>query len=72
MDCSNSEDCEELSTFLLIEDIFHFENISFSKTVDNTKFLACCDCDIGPVGYQDLDSNLCYLALDRVETSVSK
>lgn len=34
-----------------------FENVGFSKTVDTTKYLSCADCDAGPIGYHDTQSN---------------
>ena len=57
---------EQVTKFWCVQDIFHFENMSFSKTVDNMKYLSCCDCDIGPIGYQDLNDKICYVATERV------
>ena len=47
--------------------MFDFDNVGFSKTVDECKFLTCADCEIGPIGYQDLKSTKCYVALCRVK-----
>jgi hypothetical protein len=49
-----------------VKDPFAFENVGFSKTVKDIKYLACSDCELGPVGWQDLASNLCYVAVGRV------
>ncbi|KAH9395059.1 hypothetical protein TYRP_005128, partial [Tyrophagus putrescentiae] len=57
---------EPISKFWSVEDMFHFENCSFSKEVEGVKYLSCCECDIGPVGYQDLESKVCYVATERV------
>ena len=32
--------------------MFDFDNVGFSKTVGDCKFLTCADCEIGPIGYQ--------------------
>ncbi|CAM0135328.1 hypothetical protein VKS41_000084 [Umbelopsis sp. WA50703] len=37
--------------FWHVSDMMHFDNVGFSKTVGETKFLSCADCDIGPIGY---------------------
>ena len=61
------EDGEKLTDFWKVEDMFTFENVGFSNTVDNTKYLICADCEVGPIGCQKLDElNLMYVALDRV------
>ncbi|XP_030556880.1 guanine nucleotide exchange factor MSS4 homolog [Drosophila novamexicana] len=57
---------EALHHFWLVEDMMSFENIGFSHTVDGRKFLVCADCERGPVGYHELASKRCYLALKRV------
>jgi len=57
---------EMLRDFWLVGDIYTFENIGFSNTVDNRKFLICADCEMGPVGYHDIDNKKCYIALKRV------
>lgn len=58
---------EKLKHFWVVNDMFTFENIGFSHTVDQTKFLVCADCEIGPVGYHDLQTKRCYIALERVK-----
>lgn len=58
---------ETLSDFWLVKDMFTFENVGFTNTVDNKKFLICADCEVGPIGWQDLaDSVNLYVALERV------
>ncbi|XP_019561399.3 guanine nucleotide exchange factor MSS4 homolog [Aedes albopictus] len=59
--------CEKLTQFWVVNDMFTFENIGFSNTVDQTKYLICADCEIGPVGYHDLQTKRCYVALQRVK-----
>ncbi|EDQ87878.1 uncharacterized protein MONBRDRAFT_33135 [Monosiga brevicollis MX1] len=36
-----------------VKDMYDFDNVGFSKTVDGVKYLACADCEIGPIGYHD-------------------
>ncbi|XP_024619844.1 guanine nucleotide exchange factor MSS4 [Neophocaena asiaeorientalis asiaeorientalis] len=51
----------------LVEDMFTFENVGFTKDVGNIKFLVCADCEIGPIGWHCLDDkNSFYVALERV------
>jgi len=60
---------EKLKDFFLVSDKYHFENIGFSLTIDNIKYLACADCDIGPVGWHDMNTNESFVAVKRVKTS---
>ncbi|EDW78035.1 uncharacterized protein Dwil_GK24796 [Drosophila willistoni] len=57
---------EPLKYFWLVEDMMSFENIGFSHSIDGKKFLVCADCERGPVGYHELSTRHCYLALNRV------
>jgi len=57
---------EVVKQFLRIEDMFDFDNIGFTNTVDSTKFLSCADCDVGPLGFHDLKTKKSFLALTRV------
>ena len=58
---------EKLAQFYRVEDMFDFDNVGFSKTVDNMKYLICADCDAGPIGYHDLNTKKCYVALSRIK-----
>lgn len=57
---------EKLIQFYRVEDMFDFDNIGFSHTVEDTKYLICADCEIGPVGWHSISSKKCYVALNRV------
>ena len=58
---------ETLDDFWLVEDMFHFENVGFSKAVDNVKYLICADCEMGPIGFHDPSApKEFYVALARV------
>lgn len=46
---ANEIETEMLEDFWIINDMFSFENVGFSNTVDKTKYLICADCDMGPV-----------------------
>lgn len=59
--------CELLKSYWTVNDMFKFENIGFSHTVENKKYLICADCEMGPVGYHDILSKKCYVALKRVK-----
>lgn len=60
-------EAEPLSHYWVVDDMFTFENIGFSNTVENCKYLICADCEMGPVGYHDIASKSCFVALKRVK-----
>ena len=51
----------------MVPDMFQFENVGFSNTVGNIKYLTCADCERGPIGWHCLDTKLCYVADERVK-----
>ncbi|XP_048001127.1 guanine nucleotide exchange factor MSS4 homolog [Leguminivora glycinivorella] len=57
---------ETVSEFYHVENMYTFENIGFTHTVDNYKYLSCADCDAGPVGYYDMNTKQSYVALSRI------
>lgn len=59
---------DDLTAFWLVTDQFHFENIGVSKTVsDKFRYLACSDCEKGPVGIRFTDDpGKFYIAHKRV------
>lgn len=65
---SLNDKTEEMKKFWLVIGMMTFENVGFTKTVDGLKYLICADCEIGPIGYQDMDvsTNRHYIAVDRV------
>lgn len=59
---------EPVDAFWLVEEMFTFDNIGFTNTVDNKKYLICADCEIGPVGVQNIDKpNEFLLCMNRVK-----
>ncbi|XP_020390215.1 guanine nucleotide exchange factor MSS4 [Rhincodon typus] len=51
-----------------VDDMYAFENVGFTKNVNNIKYLVCADCEIGPIGWHCLDDKKSfYVALDRVQ-----
>ncbi|XP_047203883.1 guanine nucleotide exchange factor MSS4 [Girardinichthys multiradiatus] len=67
---SNAEasvDGDTLTSHWLVDDMFSFENVGFTKDVGRIKYLICADCEIGPIGWHCLDDKKqFYVALDRV------
>lgn len=47
---SDNKNEEELKDYWLVDNIYHFENIGYSNTVDGRKYLICADCEMGPIG----------------------
>ena len=59
---------EKMSEFWLVNNMLTFENIGFTNSVTNMKYLICADCEIGPIGFQNLDKpNEFYVCLNRVK-----
>ncbi|XP_021191466.3 guanine nucleotide exchange factor MSS4 homolog [Helicoverpa armigera] len=58
---------EQIKEFYHVENMYTFENIGFTHTVANCKYLSCADCDAGPVGFYDMDTKHSYVALSRIE-----
>ncbi|KAK4023818.1 Guanine nucleotide exchange factor MSS4 [Daphnia magna] len=67
----SSKDEEDNAEFItkswMIPDMFQFENVGFSKTVGNFKYLVCADCEIGPIGWHCIDNKTSYIADVRVK-----
>ncbi|XP_029429789.1 guanine nucleotide exchange factor MSS4 [Rhinatrema bivittatum] len=63
-----SPEGETLQDHWLVDDMYSFENIGFTKDVGNIKYLICADCEIGPIGWHCLeDKKSFYVALERVK-----
>ena len=63
--CENNE---KLNKFWLVDNMMKFENIGLTNTVNNRKYLICADCEIGPLGFQNLDNtNKLFLAIERIK-----
>ncbi|MBN3285725.1 MSS4 factor, partial [Polyodon spathula] len=59
---------EQLKDHWLVDDMYTFENVGFTKDVGNIKYLICADCEVGPIGWHCLDDKKSfYVALDRVK-----
>ena len=58
---------EILQEHWMVSDMFTFENVGFSMTVDSIKYLACADCECGPIGWHDINEKTkFYVAVARV------
>ena len=60
---------ETVTSCWQVDDIFTFENMGFSHTVQERKYLACAECEFGPIGFHDMQSGKSYLSLDAPYTS---
>ena len=59
---------ETMADHWLVQDMFDFENVGFTKNVDNLKFLICADCERGPIGWHVLtESDKFYVSCTRVK-----
>lgn len=62
----DNPETELVTLFWRVNDMFAFQNVGFSNTVGNNKYLTCADCEAGPIGYYDIESKKSYVALSRV------
>lgn len=63
-----SVECELLSDYWMVPDMYMFDNIGFSKPIESgIKYLICADCEIGPIGWYDDNNKQSYVALSRVK-----
>ncbi|KAJ3302770.1 hypothetical protein HDV03_004587 [Kappamyces sp. JEL0829] len=61
---------EDILHYWTVKDMMAFENIGFSKAAgDGLKYLICADCEVGPLGFTDPKSPICYIAASRVTHS---
>ena len=60
---------ERFKQFYVVNDMFDFDNVGFTKSVDNDsiKYLICADCEIGPLGWHCISTKKNYVALARVK-----
>eukprot|EP00747_Dinoflagellata_sp_TGD_P168474 gnl/TRDRNA2_/TRDRNA2_194923_c0_seq1.p1 gnl/TRDRNA2_/TRDRNA2_194923_c0~~gnl/TRDRNA2_/TRDRNA2_194923_c0_seq1.p1 ORF type:complete len:276 (+),score=43.08 gnl/TRDRNA2_/TRDRNA2_194923_c0_seq1:22-828(+) len=45
---------EDVSEFWAVHDLYSFDNVAFSKSVGERKFLCCPDCELGPLGFREV------------------
>lgn len=55
-----------LLRFWRVGGILDYENVGFSNAVDGVKYLICADCETGPIGFKDTNSDASFLAAARV------
>lgn len=59
---------EPLSHYWVVNDIYTFENIGFTNATNQKKYLICADCEIGPLGFMNVDNQKeIFLAIERVK-----
>lgn len=65
--CLENPEGDELIKHWMVKGMMTFENVGFSHTVKNIKYLTCADCEIGPIGWHDIqEPTNFYVAVDRV------
>ena len=66
-DACETAETESFHDFYVLKDMFDFENVGFCNTVGNLKYLACADCEVGPIGYMDVGvKDRMYVCVDRI------
>ena len=61
-------DRETVEACLRVYDMFHFENIGFSKLVGTLKYLVCADCEAGPLGLRHARTHAATAGTSHTET----
>ncbi|KAK2725146.1 hypothetical protein QYM36_001557 [Artemia franciscana] len=64
---TNEVETEDVSEFVAVKNIYDFENVGFSNTVESKKYLICADCESGPIGWHCTETKISYIALSRVK-----
>jgi len=58
---------EKLTLFCSVDRVHDFDNVGVTRSHEGIVYLACADCEIGPVGLQDKDSGKYLIAIERVK-----
>ncbi|KAK6036546.1 LSM domain protein [Cooperia oncophora] len=58
---------EAVSGFWTVRDMYDFENVGFTNSVDGMKYLTCADCEYGPIGFLEPEAKLHYMLSSTVE-----
>jgi len=64
-----TDETELITKCWAVKDMFQFENVGFSNTIGNFKYLTCADCEMGPIGWHSLETKINYVADQRVKHS---
>ncbi|VDO53013.1 unnamed protein product [Haemonchus placei] len=57
---------EAVSGFWTVRDMYDFENVGFTNSVDGMKYLTCADCEYGPIGFLEPEAKLHYVSSTRI------
>eukprot|EP01097_Dermamoeba_algensis_P006424 TRINITY_DN4022_c0_g1_i1.p1 TRINITY_DN4022_c0_g1~~TRINITY_DN4022_c0_g1_i1.p1 ORF type:complete len:128 (+),score=12.21 TRINITY_DN4022_c0_g1_i1:36-386(+) len=64
---SAEQKTQTITWFLEVDDVFSYENIACTKTVENFKYLTCPDCERAVLGFQRNGEKNSFLALSRAQ-----
>jgi len=65
-------ECDLIEDSFQLKDIFQFENVGFCHPVNQLKYLTCAECDLGPIGWQEIPSSNIFVALSRVRFTLDE
>lgn len=69
----NDKDGVKAYEFWSVTDMFAFENVGFCNAIENVKYLACADCEIGPIGVHfTSNKDMFYISPLRVKHDFPK
>uniref|UniRef100_A0A1I7TE38 Guanine nucleotide exchange factor MSS4 homolog n=1 Tax=Caenorhabditis tropicalis TaxID=1561998 RepID=A0A1I7TE38_9PELO len=58
---------EPVRGYFGVKDIFAFENVGFTRSSEGKRFLVCGECEQGPVGYVDPETEMNYVTPERLD-----
>uniref|UniRef100_A0A8R1DFX6 Uncharacterized protein n=1 Tax=Caenorhabditis japonica TaxID=281687 RepID=A0A8R1DFX6_CAEJA len=64
----DSTETEVVQGYFGVKDMFAFENIGFTRSAAGKRFLVCGECEQGPVGFVDSETQMNYVAPSRMDT----
>nr|CAR63571.1 hypothetical protein [Angiostrongylus cantonensis] len=57
---------EAVFGFWIVRDMYDFEYVGFTNSAEGVKYLACADCEFGPIGFLDAETKLHYVSHARI------
>lgn len=57
---------ESVRGFFSVSDMFDFENVGFTHSVDGVKYITCAECEFGPIGFVDAETKLHLVTPSRL------
>jgi hypothetical protein len=60
---------ENLTKFCVVQKVFDFDNVGVTRSHEGSVYLTCSECEMGPIGLKDPNSEQYLVAIERVSSS---